>query len=135
VARGLALYGLPDTHLQPASEGRSAPPNQHLFVYGTLLEGEERGWVLYDLGDRGNPVLMPGEGKVYGEVVRLPDDRVLLGRLDQIEGMHAHGAPNNLYRRGFVRVHTDDGPVWVWTYWWNGLDAGEAIASGDWRQR
>jgi len=78
---------------------------------------------------------MPGEGRVHGEVVRLPDDGVLLARLDQIEGMHAHGAPNNLYRRGFVRAVTDGGPVWAWTYWWNGMDAGEAIASGDWRAR
>ena len=149
VTRGLAHHGLPDAHLLPASEERSAPPLQHVFVYGTLLEGEERGWVLDacerraatvegvlgDLGDRGYPGLMPGGGTVHGEVVRLPDDGVLLARLDQIEGMHAHGAPNNLYRRGFVRARTDGGPVWAWTYWWNGMDAGEAIASGDWRTR
>ena len=149
VSRGLAHHGLPDAHLMPASEGRSAPPVQHVFVYSTLLEGEVRGnvldacerkaatvdGVLYDLGDRGYPGLMPGEGRVNGEVVRLPDDGVLLARLDQIEGMHAHGAPTNLYRRGFVRAVTDSGPVWAWTYWWNGMDAGEAIASGDWRTR
>ena len=149
VARGLAHHGLPDAHLLPASEGRSVPPIQHVFVYGTLLEGEERGWVLdacerrvatvdgvlCDLGDRGYPGLMPGEGRVHGEVVRLPDDGVLLARLDQIEGMRAHGAPNNLYRRGCVRARTEDGPVWAWTYWWNGMDAGEPIASGDWRAR
>jgi gamma-glutamylcyclotransferase (GGCT)/AIG2-like uncharacterized protein YtfP len=149
VTRGLAHHGLSDAHLGPASEGRSTPPIQHVFVYGTLLDGEERGWVLdayerravtvegvlCDLGDRGYPGLMPGEGRVHGEVVRLPDDGVLLARLDQIEGMHAHGAPNNLYRRGFVKVQCEDESVWAWTYWWNGMDAGEPIASGDWRAR
>jgi gamma-glutamylcyclotransferase (GGCT)/AIG2-like uncharacterized protein YtfP len=149
VARGLAHHGLPDAHLLPASEGRSAPPLQHVFVYGTLLDGEERGGVLdacerraatvdgilCDLGDRGYPGLMPGGGTVHGEVVRLPDDGVVLARLDHIEGMRAHGAPTNLYRRGFVRARTEDGPVWAWTYWWNGVDAGEAIPTGDWRMR
>jgi gamma-glutamylcyclotransferase (GGCT)/AIG2-like uncharacterized protein YtfP len=149
VSRGLAHHGLTDAHLLPASEGRSAPPIRNVFVYGTLLEGESRGHVLeacerraatvdgllFDLGGRGYPGLMPGEGRVRGEVVRLPDDGVLLARLDQIEGMHAHGSPINLYRRGFVRAIADTGPVWAWTYWWNGMDAGEAIASGDWRRR
>jgi len=149
VARGLAHHGLTDAHLLPASEDRSAAPLQHVFVYGTLLAGEKRGHVLeacerraatvdgllFDLGDRGYPGLMPGEGRVHGEVVRLPDDGVLLARLDHIEGMHAHGSHTNLYRRGFVRAVTDSGPVWAWTYWWNGMDAGEPIASGDWRTR
>ena len=149
VTRGLAHHGLPDAHLLPASEGRSAPPIQHVFVYGTLLEGEERGWVLdacerraatvegvlCDLGGRGYPGLMPGGGTVHGEVVCLPNDGVLLARLDQIEGMRAHGAPTNLYRRGFVRARAEEGPVWAWTYWWNDVDAGKAIASGDWRTR
>jgi len=149
VTRGLAHHGLPSAHLGPASEDRSVAPLQHVFVYGTLLAGEERGHVLeacerraatvdgvlFDLGGRGFPGLMAGEGRVHGEVVRLPDDGVLLVRLDQIEGMSAHGAPTNLCRRGFVRAVTDSGPVCAWTYWWNGVDAGEPIASGDWRRR
>ena len=147
VTRGLAHHGLSSAHLGPASEDRSAAPLQHVFVYGTLLAGEERGHVLevcerrqatvtaqlVDL-DRGYPGLVPGEALVHGELVRLPDD-AMLARLDGIEGFHAHTSPNNLYRRGFVQVRCDGEDVWAWTYYWNGVDLGEAIPSGDWRQR
>ena len=147
VTRGLAHHGLPSAHLGPASEDRSAAPLQHVFVYGTLLAGEERGHVLevcerrqatvtaqlVDL-DRGYPGLVPGNATVHGELVRLPDD-AMLARLDGIEGFHAHTSPNNLYRRGFVQVRCDGEDVWAWTYYWNGMSPGEAIPSGDWRQR
>tara|TARA_B100000683_G_scaffold79915_1_gene78856 strand:- start:27 stop:689 length:663 start_codon:yes stop_codon:yes gene_type:complete len=147
VTRGLDHHDLPSAHLGPASEDRSAGPLQHVFVYGTLLAGEERGHVLdacerrqatitgqlVDL-DRGYPGLVPGEDTVHGELVRLPDD-AMLARLDGIEGFHAHASPNNLYRRGFVQVRCDGVDVWAWTYYWNGMSPGEAIPSGDWRQR
>ena len=147
VTRGLAHHGLPSAHLGPASEDRSVAPLQHVFVYGTLLAGEERGHVLdacerhqatitgqlVDL-NRGYPGLVPGEDTVHGELVRLPDD-AMLSRLDGIEGFHHHTSPNNLYRRGFVQVQCGEESVWAWTYYWNGMDLGEAIPSGDWRLR
>jgi gamma-glutamylcyclotransferase (GGCT)/AIG2-like uncharacterized protein YtfP len=147
VTRGLAHHGLPSAHLVPASEDRSVAPLQHVFVYGTLLAGEERGHVLeacerrqatvtgqlVDL-NRGYPGLVPGKATVHGELVRLPND-AMLSRLDGIEGFHAHTSPNNLYRRGFVQVQCEGESVWAWTYYWNGMDLGEAIPSGDWRQR
>ena len=147
VTRGLAHHGLPSAHLGPASEDRSVLPLQHVFVYGTLLAGEERGHVLgacerrqaaisgqlVDL-NRGYPGLVPGNATVHGELVRLTDD-AMLARLDGIEGFHAHASSNNLYRRGFVQVRCDGEDVWAWTYYWNGMDLGEAISSGDWRQR
>jgi gamma-glutamylcyclotransferase (GGCT)/AIG2-like uncharacterized protein YtfP len=147
VTRGLAHHGLPSAHLGPASEDRSASPLQHVFVYGTLLAGEERGQVLeacerrqatvtgqlVDL-NRGYPGLVPGEATVHGELVRLPDE-AMLARLDGIEGFHEHTSPSNLYRRGFVQVQCEGKSVWAWTYYWNGMDLGEAIPSGDWRQR
>ena len=146
VTRGLAHHGLPSTHLGPASEGRSVAPLQHVFVYGTLLAGEERGHVLdacerrpaaisgqlVDLG-RDYPGLVPGEATVHGELVRLPGD-AMLARLDGIEGFHAHTSPNNLYRRGFVKVRWGDEFVWAWTYYWNGVD-GRPLPGGDWRLR
>ena len=147
VTRGLAHHGLPSAHLGPASEDRSVSPLQHVFVYGTLLAGEERGHVLetcerrqatatgqlVDL-NRGYPGLVPGEDTVHGELVRLPDD-AMLARLDGIEGFHEHTSSNNLYRRGFVQVRCGGEDVWAWTYYWNGMGLGEAIPSGDWRQR
>jgi len=147
VTRGLAHHGLPSAHLGPATEDRSVGPIQHVFVYGTLLAGEERGHVLEACGrrqatvtgqlvdlNRGYPGLVPGKATVHGELVWLPDD-TMLARLDGIEGFHAHTSPNNLYRRGFVQVRCDDEDVWAWTYHCNGVDLGEAIPSGDWRQR
>ena len=147
VTRGLAHHDLPFAHLGPASEDRSVSPLQHVFVYGTLLAGEERGHVLeaceqrqatatgqlVDL-NRGYPGLVPGNATVHGELVRLPDD-AMLASLDGIEGFHAHTSPNNMYRRGFVQVQCDGEDVWAWTYYWNGMDLGEAIPSGDWRRR
>jgi len=147
VTRGLVHHGLPSAHLGPASEDRSVSPLQHVFVYGTLLAGEERGHVLeacerrratvtgllVDL-NRGYPGLVPGNSTVHGELVRLPDD-ARLARLDGIEGFHAHTSPDNLYRRGFVKVQCEDEFVWAWTYLWNGMNTGEPIASGDWRTR
>jgi gamma-glutamylcyclotransferase (GGCT)/AIG2-like uncharacterized protein YtfP len=59
----------------------------------------------------------------------------MLARLDGIEGFLQHTSPNNLYRRGFVQVLCNGETVWAWTYYWNGMDLGEAIPSGDWRQR
>ena len=59
----------------------------------------------------------------------------MLARLDGIEGFDAHTSPNNLYQRGFVTVQCGDEFVWAWTYYWNGMDLGEAIPSGDWCQR
>ena len=146
VTRGLAHHGLPSAHLGPASEDRSVAPLQHVFVYGTLLAGEERGHVLdacerrqatvtgqlVDL-DRGYPGLVPGNATVHGELVRLPDG-AMLTRLDGIEGFDAHTSPNNLYRRGFVKVQSGDESVWAWTYYWNGGD-GRPLPGGDWRLR
>ena len=108
VTRGLAHHGLPSAHLGPASVDRSVAPLQHVFVYGTLLAGEERGHVLdaceqrqatvtgqlVDL-DRGYPGLVPGNATVHGELVRLPND-AMLARLDGIEGFRAHTSPLSL---------------------------------------
>lgn len=115
-----------------------------LFVYGTLLPGEER-WsilepfvvgssepdsvpgTLYDTGE-GYPAASfePGEGRVAGQVFRLYAARLdeALEVLDEVED-----AVLGLYRR--VRVVTDAG-FEVWTYEYGaGLEL-TPIPGGDW---
>ena len=123
-------------------------PEHLLFVYGTLLPGEER-WpileqfvardgdregiadavagVLYDTGE-GYPAasFLAGAGRVAGRVFRLDAARLAeaLEVLDEVED-----AVLGLYRR--VRVVTDGG-LDVWTYQYGtGLQL-VPIESGDW---
>lgn len=121
-----------------------ADPEHLLFVYGTLLPGEER-WAileefvvgagspdsvagaLYDTGE-GYPAASfdTGEGRVVGQVFQLRADRLAdaLEVLDEVED-----AVLGIYRR--VRVVTDAG-LDVWTYQYGtGLQL-TPIAGGDW---
>ena len=119
-------------------------PEHLLFVYGTLLPGEER-WellepfvvgpgspdsvagTLYDTGE-GYPAASfeAGDGRVVGQVFRLDAARLseALELLDEVED-----AVLGLYRR--VRVVTDAG-LDVWTYQYGtGLQL-TPIDGGDW---
>jgi gamma-glutamylcyclotransferase (GGCT)/AIG2-like uncharacterized protein YtfP len=120
----------------------SAAPNrlEHVFVYGTLKQGQERercwpltpqsinrAWThgrLYDLGPY--PALLAGNDRVLGQVWSfLPSDieRVLVV-LDEIEGTN-QGDGDNLYDRELVTVYLDDGSsLTANTYFY--ADAGRA---------
>jgi gamma-glutamylcyclotransferase (GGCT)/AIG2-like uncharacterized protein YtfP len=121
-----------------------ADPEHLLFVYGTLLPGEER-WpilepfvvgpgapdsvagTLYDTGE-GYPAASfeSGDRRVVGRVFRLDGGRLAeaLEVLDEVED-----AVLGLYRR--VRVVTDAG-LEAWTYQYGtGLQL-TPIAGGDW---
>jgi gamma-glutamylcyclotransferase (GGCT)/AIG2-like uncharacterized protein YtfP len=121
-----------------------ADPEHLLFVYGTLLPGEER-WAileqfvvgpgaadsvagaLYDTGE-GYPAasFAAGAGTVRGQVFQLAAHRLAeaLEVLDEVED-----AVLGLYRR--VRVVTDAGlDVWAYQYG-TGLEL-TPIAGGDW---
>jgi gamma-glutamylcyclotransferase (GGCT)/AIG2-like uncharacterized protein YtfP len=121
-----------------------ADPEHLLFVYGTLLPGEERwpileqfvvgagapDWVagtLYDTGE-GYPAASfeAGSSRVLGQVFRLDAARLdeALDVLDEVED-----AVLGLYRR--VRVVTGAGST-VWTYQYGtGLQL-TPIDGGDW---
>lgn len=126
-----------------------------VFVYGTLLRGEERSHVvrslgarvtllaecvgrLFDLGPYPGMVEVCGTEEaplVQGELVRFYDIRQALATLDTIEGFVAPGSPQNLFERCRVLVGMCDGRVreaWTWLY--RGDTSGaRVIESHDWR--
>lgn len=96
-----------------------------LFVYGTLLRGEERdGMVLslamcpattrgrLHLAPAGYPALQvdPGAGRISGELLTL-DTPALLTLLDLVEGVS-----DGLYTRAPIEVQTKDGSTEAWAY-------------------
>jgi gamma-glutamylcyclotransferase (GGCT)/AIG2-like uncharacterized protein YtfP len=114
-----------------------------LFVYGTLKTGEDQAALLGALPRRrawtrgslwalpaGYPALVPGgDGRVEGELVDPPDER-LLGLLDGYEGVD-----EGLFERVVVPVVVGLRSFEAWAYT---LDearakAGRRIASGRWR--
>ncbi len=123
-----------------------------VFVYGTLMAGDDRGGVLRDravlvgeatisgdLYDVGwFPALVPttGERRVTGEVWEIPDWSVesTISLLDRIEG-YREGDPFSMYVRRPVNALLADGrEVVAETYEWNGSTADMArIVGGSWR--
>ena len=94
-----------------------------VFVYGTLLKGESnyhwirgyakktqfawvRGW-LFDLGPY--PAMIVGNGWVKGELVELNDCENALKKMDELEGYHGPGNPQNLYERIETEARTEEG--------------------------
>lgn len=126
-----------------------------VFVYGTLLRGEERSHVVRSLGpqvtllaecfgrlfDLGPYPGMVEVGRaedapmVQGELVRFSDIRHALATLDAIEGFVAPGSPQNLFERCRVEVGMCDGRVReAWTYLYRGdMSGARVIESHDWR--
>ncbi|GLV48067.1 gamma-glutamylcyclotransferase [Thermus sp. LT1-2-5] len=103
---------------------------ERVFVYGTLKRGERNharvagkllgvvpgyveGFRLYHLPEGEGrpyayPAMVPGEGRVYGEVLLLPEEALSL--LDALE------EEGEEYRRVRVLVHTAEGPLEAWAY-------------------
>lgn len=127
-----------------------------IFAYGTLMEGYDnhraylasypytvqRGNVsgrLVHLPE-GYPALLPGDGRVLGQLFTfaLDDARFgeLLARIDHLEGYAGPGSPSNLYERKILSVDTDSGPRTVFTYVYadpaRAQRDGVAVPSGDW---
>lgn len=121
-----------------------------LFVYGTLMrkyskgaldgleyigEGAVKG-TLYDFGPfpgyKGG-----GDGTVYGELHKLPDDPTRLQRLDRYEGVNLTDPSKSLYNRHAVEVTLDSGVVvQAWIYEFN-MPVGKlkAVEGGSWSPR
>ncbi len=125
----------------------------YLFVYGTLLKGEEShhlledspliatGYVkgtLYDL-HVGFPALSITEiqGRIYGEVYEVTED--LLAELDHYEGCDPDDE-DTLYEKKEVTFYPDKGtPFSVWCYVMNDKQlhrfSTTVISSGNWKKR
>lgn len=118
-----------------------------VFVYGTLKQGERNhglvaslvrrvlpgyveGFALYHLpAGKGRPyaypAMVPGEGRVFGEVLFLPPEALPL--LDELEDEGVE------YRRARVRVQTPEGAVEAWAYLYLEEPPGVLLLEGVWR--
>jgi gamma-glutamylcyclotransferase (GGCT)/AIG2-like uncharacterized protein YtfP len=148
VRNGLEGRALPTRHLDAAVSGLGASGHSigQIFVYGTLMSGESRhshlmeflpraqaaAWAAADLLDLGSyPGLIPGPGRVRGELYRFEGVEALLASLDQVEGYRV-GEPS-LYHRVVLQVESREGAQWAWTYAY-AREGGTPIPSGDWRE-
>jgi gamma-glutamylcyclotransferase (GGCT)/AIG2-like uncharacterized protein YtfP len=121
----------------------------NLFVYGTLRRGMSnavylrdakliaaKAWTEGKLFDTGNgyPGLVPGKGKVYGEIYRI--DKMQLKLMDELEDYYGPGHPQNMYERKVARIATDRGFVWAYLYYYREkeklMKTGIWIPGGDW---
>ncbi len=118
-----------------------------LAVYGMLMRGlgglEQLGLVdvvrllgpcviegrLFDLG--AYPGLVPGAGRVRGELVEVRDERAL-AELDRFEGFDPANRAASLYLREEVRLLSPDRVAMLYVY--NGAwHQEQEVVSGDWR--
>lgn len=149
VLEGLKNHDLPIEHLKKSIEIYEANSTlQHVFVYGTLMEGEQRwsqmrpwsagsrrGTVsgsLYHLG--AYPGMQLGDaGEVHGELHRVDDIANALSVFDQIEGCDPVNPRNGLYLRLPVNVCVEDKRVWAWAYVINQLPSdAKQLEDGRW---
>ncbi|MDB5083152.1 MAG: hypothetical protein JWN30_38 [Bacilli bacterium] len=98
-------------------------PKGYVFVYGTLRQSQSYHdliagrysdcWkatlsgVLYDL-PFGYPAVVPGEGKVYGELYEFEELDKVLPDLDELEGYHGIDSDNE-YERVIQEAETEQG--------------------------
>ena len=132
VLDGLNNNDLPIEHLKKAIESFEANSDlEHVFVYGTLMQGEQRwpqlrSWsshvqqgsisgCLYHLGAYPGLRLDEG-GVVHGELHRCDDITNALAVFDQIEGCDEANPLSGLYLRVPVQVNVESATVWAWTY-------------------
>lgn len=144
VRRGQAVHGIAHGMMEQAARGEMPELSiRHLFVYGTLMQGEANAHhlagipraaamvraALHDCGPY--PALSLGESEVQGELVELPLER--LAGMDALEGSAPGGAPGGMYRRTVLPVRTEAGMVRAYAYVMD--DAGHLprIAAGNWR--
>ena len=155
VERAYDHYGITKSHpwakeqLAASGKGRvTKSAVDHLFIYGTLRDGEERSGILskfsskvykdckikgslIDLPD-GYPGLISGDGSVVGEIHHTPDIENALKKLDTIEGFNGYGEDGSLFHR--VLTYSNNIPCWTYVYA-GSPDDGPVIESGDWSKR
>ena len=156
VREGLAHWQLSDEGLANAILDRATTAAiDFLFVYGTIMRGQSRAYVLdehiisccsfqtkgelfstrYDFPAM--RLLEDGDEKwVLGELVQLKDMAKLLPTLDKIEGFNGYSDSNSLYCRTLVAVDNTDSQhnlAWVYVMFDDRLFE-SWIESGSWRE-
>ena len=121
----------------------------HLFIYGTLRDGEERSGILSEFSSKvykdckirgrlinlpgGYPGLISGDGSVVGEIHHTPKIQNVLKILDNdVEDFKGYGEDDSLFHR--VLTYSNDIPCWTYVYA-GSPDDGPVIESGDWLKR
>ena len=155
VERGYEYHGITKTHpwakiqLLASAKGKVTKSSvNHLFIYGTLREGEERSVKLSEFSSKtykdckirgslidlrgGFPGLINGDGSVVGEIHHTPKIQNALKKLDMIEGFKGYGEDGSLFYR--VLTYSNDIPCWTYVYA-GSPDDGPVIESGDWLKR
>jgi gamma-glutamylcyclotransferase (GGCT)/AIG2-like uncharacterized protein YtfP len=155
VERAYEHYGITKSHpwakeqLQASGKGKvTKSAVNHLFIYGTLRDGEERSVKLSEFSSKvykdckirgklidlpdGYPGLISGDGSVVGEIHYTPKIQNALKELDRIEGFEGYGEDGSLFYR--VLTYSNDIPCWTYVYA-RSPDDGPVIKSGDWLKR
>ena len=160
VERAYDHYGITESHpwakeqLVASGKGKvTKSAVDHLFIYGTLRDGEERSGILSkfsskvykDCKIRGKlinlqggryPGLISGDGSVVGEIHHTPDIENTLkdenDGLDMIEGFNGYVEKDPLFRR--ILTYSNNIPCWTYVYA-RSSDDGPVIESGDWLKR
>ena len=154
IQQGLEKRKLPIAELKNAIENFSPSyPIEKIFVYGTLMDGEVRSSTMMECSNgEGKPATSTGsllnlgdypgmiagnEGVIQGEVYQIDQVYLTLQTLDSIEGFYGYDSTHSLYTRTIVRIDTEQGPEWAWTYVYNKEDGREyeTIESGNWLKR
>lgn len=142
---------------EPVEMDVDLAPVRHLFVYGTLMQGEDNpvrqeleagtelvgratmsGARLYAVD--WHPAAVPSPNAVdvvHGEVYLLRDSERVIEALDRYEGCAPDDPEPRYFRRVARSVEVDGGEtVQAWVYLWNRLvEELPRIPSGDWRTR
>jgi len=157
VERAYDHYGITESHpwakeqLVASGKGKvTKSAVDHLFIYGTLRDGEERSGILSKFSSKvykdckirgklinlqggGYPGLISGDGSVVGEIHHTPDiENTLKDKndgLDMIEGFNGYGEEDPLFRR--ILTYSNNIPCWTYVYA-RSSDDGPVIESGDW---
>ena len=155
VERGYEYHGITKAHLWAKTQLLASAKGKvtksavnHLFIYGTLREGEERSEILSEFSSKaykdckirgrlidlpgGYPGLINGDGWVVGEIHHTPKIQNALKKLDMIEGFKGYGEDGSLFHR--IQTYSNDIPCWTYVYA-GSPDDGPVIESGDWLKR
>ncbi len=156
VRKGMETHGIDDRVFTAVMEGRE--PDffiRKLFVYGTLMSGGPRHYLLAAWADldscveaqvhgllynswKGFPCMIPdvtGRHYVKGELYTLSDPKKAFEILDIVETAKRYAATGAFFRRAIIAVRRKDGESCLaWTYFVDmSVEGMPRIPSGNWR--
>lgn len=128
-----------------------------IFVYGTLMKGfvnykkylqgnvisVERAKTkgkLYHMENKGYPALNKGDDDVYGEVITLKSDSIIMENIDKLEQCHEKYKNENEYNKEVMKIKVGERSYELNTYMYNFENPNSKnnefihIPSGDWKK-